>query len=96
MKNKVSVELTPEQQTIINSLPAKDISAIAAVIRRDWRNVYFGARPYLEAMFCLSTVNDMYGADSGKSIVSYFLANAGTWKGPIAKAVKTELKKRVE
>jgi len=34
--------------------------------------------------------------DSGKSIVSYFLANAGQWRGEVAKEVKAELKRRVK
>jgi pyruvate kinase len=34
--------------------------------------------------------------DSGKSIVIYFLGNAQTWRGPIAKAVKKELNSRIK
>jgi hypothetical protein len=33
--------------------------------------------------------------DTGKSIVLYFLSNAGTWRGETAKRVKAELKKMV-
>lgn len=72
------------------------ISEIAAIIAGNWRPVNYAAKPYLEAMFSLQTVNDKYGFDSGKSIVLYFLSNAGTWKGETAKAVKAELKKRVK
>ena len=32
--------------------------------------------------------------DSGRSIVRYFLGNAGTWRGDVAKAIKAELKRR--
>jgi hypothetical protein len=31
--------------------------------------------------------------DSAKSIVLYFLANANTWRGEKARAIKVELKK---
>ena len=41
---------------------------------------------------CLNTMQDAYGCDSALSIVSYFLCNAGSWKGDTAKRVKAELK----
>lgn len=47
-------------------------------------------------MFDLSEIEDRYIADSGASIVSYFLANASTWKGEVAKAIKKELNRRVK
>lgn len=74
----------------------KSLSEIAAIIRKDWKNVYFGAVPYLQAMATLETVKDNYGYDSGRSIVAYFLSNAGTWRGPIAREVKKELNKRIK
>lgn len=76
------------------------ISQIASVIRSDWRKqgkgIYFGAVPYLDAMHTMDQVTDSYGADSGRSIVAYFLSNASTWKGETAKAVKKELNKRIK
>ena len=71
----------------------RPLSEIAREIDKDWKNIYFGARPYLCAMYSLNAITDDYGADSGKSIVLYFLANAGTWRGETAKRVKAELKK---
>lgn len=65
---------------------------IAREIRKDWTKVSPYAAPYLQAMFCLESITDNYGFDSGRSIVSYFLANAGTWRGETAKRVKAELK----
>lgn len=70
----------------------RTINEIANEISKDWKNVNFGAKPYLEAMHCLKLVSDNYGYDSGKSIVIYFLANASTWKGETAKRIKSELK----
>ena len=70
----------------------RNISEIAAEIRRDWKKVNFAAVPYLQAMQCLNTMQDSYGCDSALSIVSYFLCNAGSWKGETAKRVKAELK----
>ena len=65
---------------------------IAADIRKNWKNIYFGAVPYRDAMSELNTINDKYYADSAKSVVLYFLANASTWRGPDAKRIKAELK----
>lgn len=77
------------------------IREIAGLITMDWNKksktgIYFGAKPYLAAMTQMQTVNDNYGMDSGKSIVLYFLSNATTWKGDIARIVKKELNKRVK
>ena len=73
----------------------RDLSAIAAEIRRDWTKPYFGAVPYIEAMSSLSSARDPYGMDSGDDIVRYFLANAGKWRGDTARRVKAELKAMV-
>jgi hypothetical protein len=70
----------------------RPLNEIAREIRSDWKNVYFGAKPYLAAMFCLDSVNDQYGLDDAKSISLYFLANAGTWRGDTARRIKAELK----
>jgi len=65
---------------------------IANDIDKNWPKVYFGARPYLQAMISMENITDDYGADSGKSIVMYFLANAQAWRGEHARRIKTELK----
>ena len=70
----------------------RPLHEIAREIRKDWKKVYFGAKPYLDAMATLDSVDDNYGWDSGKSIVRYFLANASTWRGDTAKRIKAELK----
>lgn len=67
------------------------LSEIAKEIRQCWKNVYFGAEPYLEAMSTLNSIEDNYYADDGKSIVLYFLANASTWRGEDARRIKKEL-----
>jgi len=75
----------------------RPLGIIAREIRNDWgsqgKGVYFGAKPYLDAMSQLSDIKDRYGMDGAKSIVAYFLSNASTWKGEKAKAIKAELKK---
>ena len=74
----------------------RPIYAIAAEIRYDWKKVSPYAAPYLQAMFSLQTINDRYVFDSARSIVSYFLANAGSWRGETAKRIKAELKAMVK
>jgi hypothetical protein len=69
---------------------------LAAVIRRDWQKVYFGAVPYLDALDTLNHISDYYGADPGSQIVAYFLSNATTWRGETAKRVKKELNRRLK
>lgn len=69
-----------------------NIAQIALMVRKDWKNVYFGAVPYLDAMRTLESVNDNYYEDSASSIINYFLSNATTWRGETARAVKAKLK----
>jgi hypothetical protein len=75
----------------------RPIHIIAAEIDKDWSNnskngIYFGAKPYLNAMYSLNKVTDKYGEDSAEFILLYFLANASTWRGTTAKRIKAELK----
>lgn len=65
---------------------------IAYEIKQDWKNVYFGAVPYLQAMLQLSSIRDNYGFDNAKSVILYFLSNAATWRGETARRIKAELK----
>jgi hypothetical protein len=71
----------------------KPLHEYAREIRADWRSVYFGAKPYLDAMAELDQVEDSYYFDNGRTMVLYFLANATTWRGETARKVKSELKK---
>lgn len=74
----------------------RSLTAITTEIRKDWVNMPPAARAYFVPMSSLDTVNDNYGWDSGRSIVRYFLANAGTWRGEVARRVKAELKEMVK
>ena len=68
------------------------ICDIADEIQKSWFKVNYAAKPYLEAMFSLKSVDDVYFSDSARSVVAYFLANAGTWRGETARRIKKELK----
>lgn len=78
------------------NLSDMSISQIAKVISKDWQKVNYAAKPYLYAMLYLETVNDSYFHDDGKSIVAYFLANASTYRGELARDIKKELNKRIK
>lgn len=69
---------------------------LAREIRRDWKNVNYAARPYLDAMRDLIGISDAFGYDSGESIVRYFLANATGWRGQKAREIKAELNRRLK
>lgn len=72
--------------------PLRPLCEIAAEIQRVWKRPYFGADPYLIAMRSLTTCNDRYGMEDGRSVVLYFLGNANTFRGPAARRIKAELK----
>lgn len=70
----------------------RPLHEIAAEITEDWKKPYFGAVPYLKAMGTLNSISDHFGLDSAHDVVLYFLSNANTWRGPVARRVKAELK----
>jgi len=70
----------------------RPLHVIAAEIKADWKNPYFGAVPYLNVMLSLTSMGESFYHDSAKSVVLYFLANANTWRGETARRIKAELK----
>jgi len=73
-------------------MSTRSLSTIGLEIRRDWKKPYFGAVPYIATMCELDSIDDKYGLDDARSIVNYFLSNASTWRGDVAKRIKAELK----
>ena len=71
---------------------ARQINHIAGEIEVDWVKVNYAARPYLDAMFRLQSIDDAYGYDTGRSVVAYFLSNASSYRGETARKLKAELK----
>ena len=82
------------ENTEVIVVPEK-ISDIAKLIIKDWRSqgkgINYAAKPYVEAMLSINSIDDKFGYDSGVSIVRYFLCNANSWKGPVAREVKKKL-----
>jgi len=70
----------------------RPISTIARDIKRAWTKPNYAAVPYLETMLALHTIDDVYYNDDARSIIRYFLANASSFRGDDARALKTELK----
>jgi hypothetical protein len=73
----------------------RPIREIAADIEGSWNKVNYAARPYLDAMHELWAPDDHFGLDSGRSVIAYFLANASSWRGDTARAIKKELNQMI-
>jgi hypothetical protein len=82
--------------THTDNLKPRPLCVIAAEIARDWKQPYFGAVPYLQAMRNLGDISEDYDCDSAVSVVLYFLSNANTWRGETARRIKAELKSIVK
>jgi hypothetical protein len=76
----------------MKSASHRPIRYIAADIMHEWEKPYFGAKPYIEAMLFLNTIEDRFIADSAESILEGFLSNASTFRGERARELKAELK----
>lgn len=72
---------------------ARALHTISQEIIKDWgMKMSPHAKPYVNAMRYLVSIEGQYGADSAQSVVLYFLSNASAWRGDVAKRVKEELK----
>lgn len=72
----------------------RNLSELAVIIDRECNTKpwYVYAKPYVQAMYSLESINDNYVADSGESVVRYALSNLTYWRGDVARQVKAELK----
>lgn len=75
---------------------SREIHEIAEEISKEWTNVHYTAKPYLDAMYSLTDINSQYGLDSAKSIILYFLSNARSFRGDSARRLKAELNKLIK
>lgn len=82
----------------INKQNRRTFAEIAREIKQTWKNVYFGAVPYLNALLEINSCNKhaKYWHDTAEEIVPYFLANAQTWRGEDARRIKAELKSMIK
>lgn len=80
------------EKYITEGKQTRPLHVIAREVYQDWKKVNFAAKPYLDAMSTLDKITDKYMFDDARSIVAYFLSNASSWRGEVAKRVKKELK----
>lgn len=87
-------------QQKLEDIKSADLSDLAGMIVRDLKaqgkQVPAAAKPYLEAMRTMGSINENYGMDTGASIVGYLLSNLASYKGETARAIKAELKSRLK
>ena len=82
----------------INKQNKRTFAEIAREIKQTWKNIYFGAEPYLQAMLTInsSDKNAPYMLETAEEIVIYFLAKDTYWRGEDAKRIKAELKSMIK
>lgn len=78
--------------TIAQEIAKEWPKAMEVAIVPGWGETSHPARPYIVAMSLLMDIHENYYADSGTSVVRYFLSNAGQWRGESARRIKAELK----
>ena len=75
---------------------ARPLYEIMADIRADYashgKDVHPWAKPYVDALSNLSSMDDVYIAETGHDMVPYLLSNLQSWRGPQARAIKAELR----
>ena len=72
-----------------------DISEIAAMIQKDWKNIPSDAATHLKKMQQLHSIYDRYGNLSAKSIIKTFLNQAKNWHGEAAREIKKKLNEMI-
>lgn len=64
----------------------RHIKVIVAEIKNDWKNINPYALAYLDVMLRPLSNHEI------QAQILYFLSNAATWRGEVARRVKTELR----
>lgn len=88
------MQIIDPQQATAELVKQMNLDEIALLISHAWPKMSPYAQPYVEAMFSIKNMNDMYGADDAHYILCYFLSNAESFRGEVARLVKAELKAR--
>jgi len=74
----------------------RTLAEIAREIESDYRErgkpVHFSAKPYVDAMKHMGTMDDTFGYDDAEDIVIRVLGNLSSWRGETAQRVKRELR----
>lgn len=88
----------PKPASVPNITADTPLFELAALIYRDpaYAPAKWCAEPYRGAMGQLDDISDSYGADTGRSVVAYLVSNLGQYRGPRAKVIKAELRRRLK
>jgi hypothetical protein len=78
-------------------LSEANLRQLVAIVFDDWDTISADAATYLYALDAhdCEVLSDPVGNETAELQVRYFLANAGGWRGPVARAVKAELRRRL-
>ena len=94
----LAIQLAPTEGVTMQTTNTRPLYAIASEIdslimhghlHPTW---YRYAKPYVDAMKELDSIDDNYYYDDGKSVVLYALSNLTSWRGDDARRIKAELK----
>jgi hypothetical protein len=99
MKNQLPRKMSSDKER--REISASIGKIILSVGRFPEDKVYISCMaPYnslrFEAMLFIDNINDKYIFEDGRTVVTYFLGNANSWRGETARAVKAELKSRLK
>jgi hypothetical protein len=88
---------TPAPAHTPQSLRREPYNALAQIARDDWGpNITPRGVELLDVMRSMRSVYDHYMLSSGTDYLSTFLANARGWRGPTARMVKAEMRRRLQ
>lgn len=86
------IKKTKNQNQMQNTMEIPNqISAIAEIIKQDWKTPHPWAASSLDFMLSIEDISEIYLDDTAVTIVQFFLENADTWQSPTAWAVKGKL-----
>ena len=85
--------MNPNQPDLSNA----DVQQLVALIYSDWDAINPSAATYLHALDVndCHDLDDPVGNEAADIQMRYFLTHASGWRGPTARAVKTELRRRL-
>lgn len=83
--------------TPLHAIMREMVADMTAICRNQktpisWREKYWSAVPYIEALMCLEKPTDKYGYDKGTYLINYLLGNLSQYRGEKAKEFKALLK----
>jgi hypothetical protein len=80
-----------------DQLATADLQRIVALIYGDWSDINASAATYLHALDIndCRELEDPVGNETADIQLRYFLTYAAAWRGPTARAVKRELRRRL-